>query len=276
MTGKQVSNGMTAKIGIIGHGFVGSAVANGFKRDVNKLIVDPALTDVTIKVLVDNFNPEGVFVCVPTPETKSGDVCVDIATEVLKELHDLKYKGIVIIKSTITPRHLTRFKKKFSTLKLVYNPEFLTEANSLNDFLNPSMQILGGKWRDCEWVERLYVRHSNVRVVPTFKVDLITASMLKYTINSWLATKVTFFNELRELYDASNTKVPWESFTDMLTRDPRMGDTHMQVPGPDRQTGFGGHCFPKDTAALLYYAESLGVNLSVLDQAVTKNKSIRS
>lgn len=276
MTGKQVSNGMTAKIGIIGHGFVGSAVANGFKRDVNKLIVDPALTDVTIKVLVDNFNPAGVFVCVPTPETKSGDVCVDIATEVLKELHDLKYKGIVIIKSTITPRHLTRFKKKFSTLKLVYNPEFLTEANSLNDFLNPSMQILGGKWRDCEWVERLYVRHSNVRVVPTFKVDLITASMLKYTINSWLATKVTFFNELRELYDASNTKVPWESFTDMLTRDPRMGDTHMQVPGPDRQPGFGGHCFPKDTAALLHYAESLGVDLSVLDQAVTKNKSIRS
>ena len=267
---------MTAKIGIIGHGFVGSAVANGFKRDVNKLIVDPALTDVTIKVLVDNFDPEGVFVCVPTPETKSGDVCVDIATEVLKELHDLKYKGIVIIKSTITPRHLTRFKKKFSTLKLVYNPEFLTEANSLNDFLNPSMQILGGKWRDCEWVERLYVRHSNVRVVPTFKVDLITASMLKYTINSWLATKVTFFNELRELYDASNTKVPWESFTDMLTRDPRMGDTHMQVPGPDRQPGFGGHCFPKDTAALLHYAESLGVDLSVLDQAVTKNKSIRS
>ena len=137
------------------------------------------------------------------------------------------------------------------------------------------MQILGGKWRDCEWVERLYVRHSNVRVVPTFKVDLITASMLKYTINSWLATKVTFFNELKELYDASNTKVPWDSFTDMLTRDPRMGDTHMQVPGPDGQPGFGGHCFPKDTQAFLYYAKQMGVDLSVLDQAVDKNKKLR-
>ena len=266
---------MTTKIGIIGHGFVGSAVANGFKRDIDKLIVDPALTNVTIDVLVNNFNPDGVFVCVPTPETKTGDVSVEIATEVLSELHDLKYKGVVIIKSTITPKHLTKFKKKFSTLKLVYNPEFLTEANSFQDFLNPNMQILGGKWRDCEWVERLYVRHSNVRVVPTFKVDLITASMLKYAINSWLATKVTFFNELKELYDASNTKVPWESFTDMLTRDPRMGDTHMQVPGPDGQPGFGGHCFPKDTEAFLYYAREMGVDLSVLDQAVDKNKKLR-
>ena len=266
---------MNIKIGIIGHGFVGRAVANGLKKDIEKLIVDPVHNDNTLSVLVKDFKPDGVFVCVPTPETKSGDVCVDIATEVLSELQDLEYRGVVIIKSTITPRHLTRFKKKFSTLKLVYNPEFLTEANSLQDFLNPSMQILGGKWRDCEWVERLYVRHSNVRVVPTFKVDLITASMLKYTINSWLATKVTFFNELRELYDASNTKVPWESFTDMLTRDPRMGDTHMQAPGPDGLPGFGGHCFPKDTEAFLYYAKQMGVDLSVLDQAVDKNKKLR-
>jgi UDPglucose 6-dehydrogenase len=137
------------------------------------------------------------------------------------------------------------------------------------------MQILGGKWRDCEWVERLYVRHSSVRVVPTFKVDLITASLLKYTINSWLATKVTFFNELRELYDASNTKVPWESFTDMLSRDPRMGNTHMRVPGPDGELGFGGHCFPKDTRALIYYAEQMGVDLEILQKAVDKNNKIR-
>jgi len=267
---------MTAKIGIIGHGFVGSAVANGFKRDVNKLIVDPLLTNITLDVLVNDFDAEAVFVCVPTPELDNGDVDVRIASEVLCELSDLNYQGIVIIKSTITPLHLTTFRDNHSNLRIVYNPEFLTEANSLQDFLNPNMQILGGDWTDCEYVERLYVNHSNVRVVPTFKVDLTTASLLKYTINSWLATKVTFFNELRSLYDASHTDIHWENFTDMLMRDPRMGETHMQVPGPDRLPGFGGHCFPKDTAALIHYAESLGVDLSVLDQAVTKNKNIRS
>lgn len=262
------------KLGIIGKGFVGSAVSNGFNRDVEQFVVDPTYNKNTISDLME-FKPEGIFVCVPTPEKKSGDVCVDIVTQVLSELCDANYRGVVIVKSTITPKHLTKFKKTFGNLKIVYNPEFLTEANSLQDFLQPNMQILGGKWRDCEWVERLYVRHSSVRVVPTFKVDLITASLLKYTINSWLATKVTFFNELRELYDASNTKVPWESFTDMLSRDPRMGNTHMKVPGPDGELGFGGHCFPKDTRALIYYAEQMGVDLEILQKAVDKNNKIR-
>jgi len=266
---------MTIKLGIIGHGFVGSAVSNGFKKDVQKLIVDPLLTDVTIETCVKYFGADALFVCVPTPETYSGDVDVSIASNVLTELRDLNYTGVVIIKSTITPNHLTKFKKDNSNLRLVYNPEFLTEANSNADFLNPNMQILGGKWTDCEYVERLYVRHSSVRVVPTFKTDLITASLLKYTINSWLATKVVFFNELHELHTQSKTKVPWEDFIDMLTRDPRIGDTHMQVPGPDSQFGFGGHCFPKDTAALLYYANKLGIDMSVLEHAVNKNKKFR-
>ena len=86
------------------------------------------------------------------------------------------------------------------------------------------MQILGGKWRDCEVVEKVYIRHSSVKTVPTFKTDLITASLLKYTINSWLATKVVFFNEVHKLFEATGSKFSWEQFTDMLTRDPRVGD----------------------------------------------------
>ena len=266
---------MTIKLGIIGHGFVGSAVSNGFKKDVQKLIVDPLLTDVTIETCVKDFGADALFICVPTPETVSGDVDVSIASKVLSELRDLNYTGVVIIKSTITPIHLTKFKKDNSNLRLVYNPEFLTEANSNADFLNPNMQILGGDWSDCEYVERLYVINSKVRVVPTFKTDFITASLLKYTINSWLATKVVFFNELHDLHARSKTEVPWEDFLDMLTRDPRIGNTHMQVPGPDGQFGFGGHCFPKDTSALLYYANKLGVDMSILENAVNKNKKFR-
>ena len=103
---------MTIKLGIIGHGFVGSAVSNGFKKDVQKLIVDPLLTDVTIETCVNDFCADALFVCVPTPETKSGDVDVSIANNVLSELRNLDYKGVVIIKSTITPNHLTKFKKR--------------------------------------------------------------------------------------------------------------------------------------------------------------------
>ena len=263
------------KLGIIGNGFVGSAVANGFDIDVEQFIVDPKFNDNTIYDLVNNFDPPILFVCVPTPKQDTHmDVDVSCVREVLQELHQLEYKGIVIIKSTITPDHLTKMKKDFK-LKLVYNPEFLTEANAHHDFLNPNMQVLGGKWKDCETVEKAYIRHSSVKIVPTFKVDLITASLIKYTINSWLATKVTFFNELNDLFNKSGTKVPWENFIDMLTRDNRMGDTHMQVPGTDGKQGFGGHCFPKDTEALVYYAKLKKADLGVLKTAIDKNKKLR-
>jgi len=265
---------MKLKLGIIGKGFVGSAVANGFDKDVNQFVVDTKLNDNTIKDLIE-YDPSLCFVCVPTPQQDTHlDVDISIVRSVLTELNDQKYKGIVIIKSTITPQHLIKFKKDFN-LKLVYNPEFLTEANSLQDFIDPNMQILGGKWKDCEAVEKAYIRHSSVKIVPTFKVDLITASLIKYTINSWLATKVIFFNELKELFDTSSSHSSWEQFTDMLTRDPRIGNSHLQVPGPDGRLGFGGHCFPKDTNALLYYAKLKGVDLSVLKQAIKKNDKIR-
>jgi UDPglucose 6-dehydrogenase len=263
------------KLGIIGKGFVGSAVANGFDIDVDQFVVDPLINDNTIIDLV-NYDPPLLFVCVPTPEQETHmDVDVSIARDVLAELEKLKYKGIVVIKSTITPDHLTTFKKTFKKLKIVYNPEFLTEANSFQDFLNPDMQILGGKWRDCETVEKAYIRHSSVRTVPTFKVDLITASLIKYTINSWLATKVTWFNELYNLHEASGSHSSWEQFIDMLTRDPRIGDTHMKVPGPDGKFGFGGHCFPKDTKAFLYYSKLKKNELKLLKKSMDINKSQR-
>ena len=226
------------KLGIIGKGFVGSAVANGFDRDTEQFIVDPNLNNNTINDLVNSFDPPLTFVCVPTPEQDTHmDVDVSIARDVLSKLEQEKYKGIVVIKSTITPDHLTTFKKTFSKLKLVYNPEFLTEANSFEDFKNPSMQVLGGKWRDCEVVEKAYVKHSSVKIVPTFKTDLITASLIKYSINCWLATKVIFFNELFEVHKNSGTKVPWSNFVEMLSQDNRIGDSHMKVPGPDGKYG---------------------------------------
>jgi len=262
------------KLGIIGKGFVGSAVSNGFDVNVDQFIVDPNYNDNTIEELVA-YDVPLCFVCVPTPQQDTHlDVDISIVREVLVGLTKSNYKGIVVIKSTITPQHLTKMKKDF-ILKLVYNPEFLTEANSLQDFLDPDMQILGGKWKDCEAVEKAYIRHSSVRTVPTFKTDLSTASLIKYTINSWLATKVTFFNELKVLFEASSSHSSWDQFTDILTRDPRIGNTHLKVPGPDGQPGFGGHCFPKDTNALLYYAKLKGVDLSVLKQAIKKNNSLR-
>jgi UDPglucose 6-dehydrogenase len=212
----------------------------------------------------------------PTPQQQTHlDVDVNYVRTALSTLVTLGYKGIVVIKSTITPSHLTKMKSDFKSLKLVYNPEFLTEANALQDFIEPNMQILGGKWRDCDAVEKAYIRYSAVKIVPTFKVDLITASLIKYTINSWLATKVTFFNEIYDLFKNSGAHASWDQFTEMVKNDPRIGDSHMQVPGTDGKQGFGGHCFPKDTNALIYYAKLIGVKLDVLDKVIKKNNTYR-
>lgn len=264
------------KLGIVGAGFVGGSVIAGFDKNVEQFVVDTKLyPERTIDQLVE-FSPSITFVCVPTPMIEDhGDVDVSIVRQVLSDLYDRKYKGIVVIKSTITPKHLTRMKKDFG-VKMVYNPEFLTEANAHQDFINPHMQVLGGKWRDCDTVEKAYNRHSSVKVVPTYKVDLITASMIKYTINSWLATKVSFFNELHELHQESGSHTSWEQFTEMLGTDPRMGKTHMQVPGPDGKFGFGGHCFPKDTEAFLAYARANQTELNILKKAITSNTKRRN
>ena len=258
-------------LGIIGRGFVGSAVAHGFDKDCDQVIVDPKYTD---NEITDVLDCKLVFVCLPTPPNEDGSINVDIVNDVLIELSMRDYKGVVVVKSTIIPDYLHEFKKEFD-LKIVYNPEFLTESNANEDFKNPPFQVFGGKWRDCEVVEKAYLRHSSVRIVPTFKVDLTTASLLKYTINSWLATKVTFFNELKQLHELGSSMVSWEQFTDMLSRDDRMGNSHMKVPGPDGEPGFGGHCFPKDTEALLHYANNKNIKMSVLRKAVQTNKKLR-
>lgn len=263
------------KLGVVGSGFVGSAVINGFNLPtVEQWVVDPKKTSTTMSQMLI-ANPNLVFVCVPTLPKADGSVDASIIEYVLHDLSINEYPGIVVIKSTVTPNYLEDFVAKFSNLRIVYNPEFLTEANSLEDFINPPMQILGGNWDDCEEVEKAYVRHSKVKVVPTFKTDIVSASLLKYTINSWLATKVSFMNELYQLHSASGAGTSWEQFTDMLQRDKRIGDSHLRVPGPDGQFGFGGHCFPKDTKGLLSYAKQKDIELRVLTEAVSVNKSLR-
>jgi UDPglucose 6-dehydrogenase len=265
---------MILRLGVIGAGFVGGAVINGFDTPkVKQRVVDPKVSTSTIQQMVDE-GTHLTFVCLPTPESADGSVDVSIVDQVLAELDKLAYDGIVVIKSTITPDHLQRFVQDYD-LRIVYNPEFLTEANAHNDFINPPMQILGGTWEDCDVVERAYVEFSKVKVVPTFKTDIVSASLLKYTINSWLATKVTFMNELYQLHKASGAETSWEQFVDMLQRDKRVGESHLRVPGPDGKFGFGGHCFPKDTAGLLSYADKNNIDLSVLNKAVETNARIR-
>lgn len=268
-------------IGIVGRGFVGGAVSNGFNTNrVQQHIVDPRFSDLKLEDLI-HLNPTVIFICLPTPSRmeenergKKGSVNADLIEATLNVLNDAKYNGITIIKSTVSPSILELFQQTFTNLTIVYNPEFLTEANANNDFINPPFQILGGSWDACTKVEQMYTKYSLVKPVPTFKIDIKAASLLKYTINSWLSTKVVFFNELYKLYNTYSMETSWKEFIGILQHEPRVGASHMNVPGPDGQFGFGGNCFPKDTKAFVEESKN-GSMLQLLEKVIELNSIMR-
>tara|TARA_Y100001935_G_C17284502_1_gene499510 strand:+ start:990 stop:1853 length:864 start_codon:yes stop_codon:yes gene_type:complete len=260
------------KLGIIGHGFVGKATDWGFNKRVSKFIVDPLL-GTNIKDLKD-FGPEIIFICVPTPMKNDGSQDSSIIEKVLEELVVYCPNAIKVVKSTVLPSILDELQKFDS--KLVYNPEFLREKHANVDFVNTDMIILGGDRNISTKVSNAYLRHSRCKTKEHIFTDLKTASLIKYSINTFLASKVIFFNELHSLYEKLDVKDSWESIINIISRDHRIGDSHMSVPGHDGRKGFGGACFPKDSLALIKFANSLKIDLGSLISTVKINNKIRT
>jgi UDPglucose 6-dehydrogenase len=215
-----------------------------------------------------------VFVSVPTPQLESGECNTEILDSVLQELNQAK-DLLVIIKSTVPAYKLQSIKEQCINLRIVYNPEFLTEKNYINDFKNPPMHVFGGAITDTETVEQLYLEHSACKKCPVFHTDIVSASLVKYCINSFLATKVTFMNEMYDVLRAAGG-TEWNEFVKMINSDPRIGKTHMRVPGNDGVRGYAGSCFPKDTAALAWYAkEILNTQFTQLETSIKINDTLR-
>ena len=247
------------KIGVVGVGMVGTAVLRYFQGAHGIEAVgydkykapyqDPnVLTDCDI-----------VFVCVPTPTiNRHQDLLALYETMVLLKAIDTHAE--IVIKSTILPGTC---KKLWSTygLDVIHNPEFLTEAKALEDFVNQEQIIIGHDTDSTPKVIELYEKHFHgAEIVET---STQTAELYKYAHNCFLATKVTFWNEI---YHAANRcKANFELVRDLLVDTGKAGKTHNQVPGPDGQFGYGGACFPKDMAA---FGEWSGHNLIAAANAI--------
>lgn len=260
------------KLGIIGHGFVGKATDSGFACNVEKFIVDP-LYQTSVKDL-KRFKPDIVFICVPTPMSKDGDQDSSIITKVISELMEYCPEVVKVVKSTVVPSVLERIEKVEPYI--VYNPEFLREKHANADFINSNMIIFGGEKNACDKVSNAYLNHSLCTTKEHIFLSLKAASLVKYTINSFLASKVVFFNELYAIYEQLDLTDDWIDIISTISMDKRIGSSHMDVPGHDGRKGFGGACFPKDTLALAKYADSLDVDMSLLKSAIRKNNSIRN
>ncbi len=259
-------------VGIIGMGFVGSALEKVIKSNVSINKIDPKL-NTSVRDLKDQ-NCNILFICVPTPMDEDGSQDLKIVTKVLNEIEKYSTNSLVVMKSTILPDKIDSLSKDFPSF--VYNPEFLRERHAFEDLKNTPFFIFGGDKQNAKKLANFYKSHTYCEGTDFSYTDIKTASLVKYAINSFLATKVVFFNELRNIYINSESDGSWDDFVQLISKDIRIGSSHMSVPGPDGRYGFGGACFPKDTSALVSYAESLNVNIELLEKAISLNNDLRS
>jgi len=267
---------MSYRIGIVGRGFVGGAMYENFKDcfevatwdlDENKRTMN------SFESFVDWSDI--VFVCVPTPMTDDGSCDTSIVESVIQKIAQLDRRKYVVIKSTVAPGTTERLAADYNMV-LGFNPEFLTEAKAYDDFRNQPLIILGADDQGLATVMAQIYYEFNSKVDNHAHVIQRTtkeAELFKYLANCFLATKVIFANEFKKLCD--NVSVDYGRIAEVAVLDKRLGHTHWRVPGPDGKLGYGGSCFPKDTAALIHFADTYGSTLWLLTEASYINDEIR-
>lgn len=257
-------------IGIIGQGFVGNAVYEKFKNffnvftfDINKNICNSTIPEIKNKCKV-------VFVCVPTPMNKNGTCDISIVESVIENFADLD--GMTIInKSTVIPGTTELLNMKFKKLNIVFNPEFLTERNAVNDFNNQKRIIIGGPRPATSLIKNIFSKvFPNAHIIKTGSTH---AEMIKYFTNCFLATKVSFANEMYDL--CNKLDLDYDKVVEYVTHDERIGKSHLNVPGHDGDYGFGGHCFPKDLAAIISITNDKKTLNNVLKSVKKTNDKVR-
>ena len=235
---------MNIKIGIIGQGFVGTAVREGFIKHYNIQTYDKY------------------------DDTKS--TCASLE-QLVSASNVIGQDNIIVIKSTVPPGTSERLNNTCKTSHVVFNPEFLTEANFIDDFKNQKRIIVGGERPASTIVKNVF--RKVFPQTPIIKTSSTVAECTKYFTNTFLATKVSFANEFKQM--CNQIDVDYDKVLEYALYDERIGKTHLSVPGPDGRAGYGGSCFPKDVNALIYFSKLINLTPTVLEAVWDKNLEVR-
>lgn len=261
------------KVGIIGYGFVGKAIDYAFSTPmVEKMVLDPKYNNNTMNDLAD-WQPNITFVCLPTPSADDGSIDASLVEETVKKLISSS-ESFIVIKSTVTPDIVAELCALDS--RIAYVPEFLSEGNAKTDIVNSQFMVLGVTEQGAgEYVSQIYANCSICNPAQPITVTPVEASLIKYSINNFLAMKLTFFNQLYDLVQSYGGN--YQAVLRGLLADYRVGLSHTKIPGPDGKRGFGGACLPKDLDALIKFAEKeTDVDLELLKSVKSVNNKIRS
>ena len=256
-------------IGIIGMGYVGRAVAHTLPIDTT-LYLDPK-AGYSSCTMDDIKKTDAVVICVPTPSNPNGSCNTSILKKVIDDLNvGSLYNGVMISKSTAPPQFYKELHRRY--VNLVHVPEFL-RANSANeDYQNSEFAIFGGNPGWTHSAEDILTQ-GKYKPKHISHMPIEAAALYKYMANSFLASKLVWMNEFKELADSLG--VDWLDLTESARLDSRIGSGHTMVPGPDGKFGYAGACFPKDISAIMHMAKDKGVDLSILDTVVSKNDILR-
>lgn len=253
-------------IAIIGsEGFVGKACVHIFQQKATVVKIDPLL-GTSVKDL--GVEPDVALICVPTPMGKDGKINASIVEEVIGNLSCFK-NTLIVLKSTVLPDIVDTFAQW--NKNFIYNPEFLTERNANNDAEYPIMTVLGGEKEATKKMEQIYRQYSICESAPFYHMSAKEASFVKYGINSFLFTKVLFWNQF--YLQCQHFGVDYEAIKQAIGTDLRIAPSHMNVPGHDGRMGSAGACFAKDGPAFIHFSNK---EFSILQEAWNVNCDIRN
>lgn len=264
------------KIGIVGNGFVGKATRLLENKHDTFITYDksPELCTPLNTTLEHISRCDLIFVSVPTPMEMSGKCHIGIVQSVVNELQSINPNSCIIVRSTVPPGTC-------DALNCYFMPEFLTERNFETDFRECKEWIFGmpenPEQRFKELVTELFnnahkakcISHSPLRL--TF-IKNKEAEMIKYVRNTFLATKVSFFNEIEEF--CTKSSIDYETVRKLSTSDERIGSSHSMCPGHDGLRGYGGTCFPKDIRSFLHEMKELNMESYIIQNSILRNEQM--
>lgn len=275
------------KISIIGLGFVGSAMFRSFNEKTNN-----ATDSESIKYTIygyDKYKNGGIgnidecidsniiFTALPTlydEKLHSYDNTPTI--DVLTELKNKNYSGIVVIKSTVNPTFTEHISALFPNMNIIHNPEFLTARTAYEDFHNQKHIVLGISSK-CNESSYEIVKKFYCDLYPNAEISKCTSTeseSVKIYCNTFYAIKIQYFNELYLL--SQKIGVNFDTVVEIMLKNKWINPMHTKVPGPDGKLSYGGLCFPKDTMALNEFMKIQNTPSLVLSACIQERNEMRS
>ena len=277
-------------IGIIGYGYVGSAVghlceSNNLQFSVcdkleksGKFEYFNNIGNMITSIKSKNYCRNYYFIAVPTPSDITGACDTSILDQVIENIscYTTKQKDFVIIKSTITPGTSRILSAKYKSVNIIFCPEFLTEKNYLEDMYNANFVIVSNEdgRDDSEGTGCLFKRLYSHKSIDIFYKTYEEAEIFKYSLNVYFAVKVWYFNEIYEICDQFG--IDYQNLKSMYSLDSRIGNYGIQVPGHDGKFSFGGTCLPKETRGMIHLQKSLGLPNKVLKELMERSDFLRN